>query len=677
MLIAVFLEVFVFNMRFWESIRYQPTPLTITNVGEGLGIGEDGTYIFNGSDSSYFEIEGIDKPIKNLYISISAGKGSYLQRLTLEATDEGNYEYFEMPQRELVSTVERSKYIKMNTSGNVDKLRLNLDPQLLYGIDMSVYGSSKSSHTITIDEITANKQVPFFFEPIRLLLVLLVLILIYTLRYGSGIYGYVINLKSPNQRLVLVLVLAANILLANYIYLNNLYYFGLDRDVYTNLATSLLNGRFDLPMLNVSNRLKSLSNPYDLSMRNAFNVPYFWDYAYFNGKYYVYFGIVPCLIWFLPIKAIFNYNLPANLGMFHFTVAYIFVGFRFVYAVCKRLFKKISFATYILIAELFVFCSAMPYVMSRNDLYGIPTLAALIFSMLGIDLWLGSLDDDGVVKGRVKLCLGSLCMALVAGCRPQLVLGSFLALPLFYRAVFKNRSLVCFKGKGLVNTVLFALPYVVVAAFLMYYNYVRFGSVTDFGAMYNLTTNDMTKRGFKLDRIGYGLFAYLFQPLNVSARFPFLENCSLTTSYMGVTNAEMVRGGAFSLVPFLFISLALFTKNMRKSLKQKRLLTAAIMCNAFAIVIIIADINMAGIVFRYIYDGMWLFMLSAMAAYLTALERTTGELTLKMRYGFSLVWFYTMTVNILLVFMRYRHYSMDVTNPDMFYSIMYAIQFWM
>ncbi len=44
-------------------------------------------------------------------------------------------------------------------------------------------------------------------------------------------------------------------------------------------------------------------------------------------------------------------------------------------------------------------------------------------------------------------------------------------------------------------------PYIVVCAGIMWYNKARFGSLFDFGANYNLTVNDMTKRGMAVGRI--------------------------------------------------------------------------------------------------------------------------------------------------------------------------------
>ena len=54
----------------------------------------------------------------------------------------------------------------------------------------------------------------------------------------------------------------------------------------------------------------------------------------------------------------------------------------------------------------------------------------------------------------------------------------------------------------------------------MLYNNTRFNSPFDFGANYNLTTNDMTKRGFIFDRFAMGINTYLFQLPSFQPIFP-------------------------------------------------------------------------------------------------------------------------------------------------------------
>lgn len=675
-IITLLTEVLVFNMRHWESLGYKTTSVDITQIGSGLEQDNKGWFIFDGSEDSYIELGYVGQEIKNIYIGLESDK-PYRQALTIFATDEGNRLYYELPQREVVTTVERSKYIKMNTAGKTEKLKIRLDAQPVYDVDMKQTGISDTRYYIHFDKILINETVPFFFEPIRFAAVFFILLVLYCLRYNSGMFVYELNLKSHRQKALLAALIALNIALAVFIYKNNLTYFEWDKNVYNNLAQALMEGRFDLPMFKATEGLKAMDNPYDTYYRNMVAGGYEWDYAYFNGKYYVYFGIVPCLIMFLPLKLLFGYNMPVNRAMLVFTAIYIVIGFRFLYMLVKRFYKKIPFALYLIMAEMFVFCGTLTPFLTRNDLYGIPILTALIFTMLGLDLWLGSIDDEGKIKSRLKLCLGSLCMALVAGCRPQLVLASFFAFVIFWRAVFSHRQLLSCKNRGIVSTLAFALPYVIVATGLMYYNYARFGSVADFGAMYNLTTNDMTKRGFRLDRIPYGLFAYCFQLPNISCRFPFLENCQSVSSYMGVTIIENMRGGAFALIPALWFNVLVYAKSVKQYLSEKKIFIPVVMCHIFALVIVIADINMGGMVLRYMADFVWLLMLGAYAVVLCIMENLSGEGKKRFRFAFCLMFLIAMVFNILLVFIRYRTMTMDSSNPTVFYGIMYAVQFWL
>ena len=71
---------------------------------------------------------------------------------------------------------------------------------------------------------------------------------------------------------------------------------------YYRLAEAILDGHFylnDTPPAS----LIMLDNPYDPDMRrtavNNNGESFKWDTAYRNGRYYVYFGIVPCLMYYL------------------------------------------------------------------------------------------------------------------------------------------------------------------------------------------------------------------------------------------------------------------------------------------------------------------------------------------------------------------------------------------
>ena len=188
-------------------------------------------------------------------------------------------------------------------------------------------------------------------------------------------------------------------------------------------------------------------------------------------------------------------------------------------------------------------------------------------------------------------------MALVAACRPQMLVGSFLILPFFWQYVKESFSRSGERKALFIRIFWTALPYVIVAGLLMYYNWARFGSPFDFGANYNLTTNDMTHRGFHLDRLPFGLFMYLIQPPEFTGTFPFMTPSHIDTNYQGTTIMETMYGGFFWFN--LITGAVLFIRQAKNSLKEKGLWGITVLSLVMAVVVVCADIQMAGILQRY------------------------------------------------------------------------------
>ncbi len=92
---------------------------------------------------------------------------------------------------------------------------------------------------------------------------------------------------------------------------------------------------------------------------------------------------------------------------------------------------------------------------------------------------------------------GCLSLALAVGCRPTYLFISLIILPILAQKLIKN---VKSKNKKEVIKELIAvmIPYITVGLALMYYNYIRFDSIFEFGAKYQLTINNMAKLGSRL-----------------------------------------------------------------------------------------------------------------------------------------------------------------------------------
>lgn len=205
-------------------------------------------------------------------------------------------------------------------------------------------------------------------------------------------------------------------------------------------------------------------------------------------------------------------------------------------------------------------------------------------------------------------------MALVAGCRPQFLVGSFLVFPIFGKKLaqmvsdFKKHMKI---KQNLLFLGAFCIPYIVIAVLLMWYNYARFDSPFDFGAAYNLTTNDMRYRGVHVARMISGIWSFLFEFPAISAEFPYLGTTWINTAYQGITIQENGIGGIF--VTNIVLLPAFLIYRYRVKLREKRMLLLAVISMISGFAVACADAQMAGVLTRYMADFAIFFYIASFA----------------------------------------------------------------
>lgn len=184
------------------------------------------------------------------------------------------------------------------------------------------------------------------------------------------------------------------------------------------------------------------------------------ELAIYNGRYYQSFPPVPAVL-MLPFVAAFgNWTaIPGNL----IAAGLALLCAAGVYVCCMRSgMQPMSCAFF----ALFVSMGSNAFWMSTSD--GVWFLAQVCG--LGFAFW-GLFFAQG--GGAVQTALASLCMALAVGCRPFYAL--LLACWMVWRT-YKTRSV-----RALLPAL---LPVAAVAVCMMAYNWVRFGSVVEFGHNY-------------------------------------------------------------------------------------------------------------------------------------------------------------------------------------------------
>jgi len=323
---------------------------------------------------------------------------------------------------------------------------------------------------------------------------------------------------------------------------------------YHQLAVALSHGSFALDDLPPA-EFATLSNPYDLSARGE--VPYYWDHAYFEGKYYVYFGVLPVLLYHLPYYLVTGLELPEWVGVALSSALFVLGAFFLVWTVAKARKLRLERIELLSLALVVLLGSFIAFALCNSDIYTSPIALGLALTVWGTALWLRAVACDGIsLKAGV---VGSFCMASVVLCRPQLLLYSLVGPFLLAYA-----KLHLEKDIQLRHVVAFVAPYAVLFALAGFYNFARFGSVLDFGANYNLTTNDMTHRPANLQLLWQGLFAYLIQPVLAAPQWPFIFPTVLDMGYYGQVISQATYGGILFLCPLSLMLVVFACGGVRK-----------------------------------------------------------------------------------------------------------------
>ena len=530
-LLALILEISVFNFRSLGSMFNKETAVMPENLdvqgAEGFG---DRVYRItdeNGNAAIYLKglsdlMQGsrLNNVRLDIFLPEAVDVGwqeSGCMYITPYVRDGGHDRYDILAEHVYRQDIEESKYLYLTPAGDVKTVALNI--------------SLSEGSIFQIRDITINAKRSLALSPVRLLVLTLVAYMLFMLRGSSKLWK---EEKGVRNELIAAALGVCLIMPALVINISD---HGLDSigefRPYQRLAEAFAAGQ--LSLLDVpSEKLAALENPFDTTVREAegieADVDYLWDMAYYNGRYYCYFGVVPCVLFYLPVYLITGSHLSDGVLMMLLAV-FIYAG---IYMAVREWMKKHAasapFAYLLLFTGMIFMGSGMMADISAPDAHDIPRAAGLAFLAWGFYLWQHSVRTDkrGLYLG--SLAGGSVCMALAVGCRPNQLLYSFMAIPLFMPFMKTGEGF----EKGDRNKAIAALltPYIPVAAALMAYNALRFGSVTDFGYDYQLTVLDYSKKNILSDRIVIGLYEYLFRMPRMTYRFPFMEEGSFVQENM-------------------------------------------------------------------------------------------------------------------------------------------------
>ena len=402
-------------------------------------------------------------------------------------------------------------YIVLDDMKNVSSIKIEFD------IDDSRYLNNESKPAIVVNKIEFDSYFPMIVNPIRLggCLLLLVFCLNFKKMFIDNKVKEEQTIFERIEKAVLFGGLLAFVLFIIHTLINNSAYFikydelylggTSSNNIYYQQFDAYIKGQLHLDVP-VDDKLIALSNPYDPYKRDGITV--LWDHAFYNGKYYSYYGHAPIYLVMLPIYWISGY-VPSNLFVLQLGVLFsIFAILLASLEVIKLFVKKVNGPLLVLTLVSVVFGSLL---LTNNTyeyggmIYRIPYAYANGFLFLTIYLFIKGYRANAY--RFLYFIFAGLSLVFIVFSRPLELVYLFLFIPVIIKMIKDYRG-----TKQTIIDYVPALSIVLIGAIIVcVMNAVRFGSIFEFGEHYQLTVTDCRNNKLDVNGVLPALYHFFLQ----------------------------------------------------------------------------------------------------------------------------------------------------------------------
>ena len=617
--IVILLECFLFNANAYsenkETLKYQNfISEGITSTGE---VKENNIILKN---KDYIIITTNNKDYSNLYLSFDAEDMNLY--VNINELKEGQSDYTFKKYVLIDPHIDAFGYISLEDMSTTTSLKIEFD------IDDSRYLNNSTKPLITIDGISFDAYFPLKINPLRLggLFALLLLGFNFSKLFINNKVNEELTIYQKLEKIILFGGAALFICFIIYALINNSAYFlkydalylggTSSNNIYYQQFDAYIKGRLDLDVA-VDPGLLTVSNPYNPAEREGLIT--LWDHAFYNGKYYSYYGHAPIYLVMLPIYWISGY-VPTNL--FVLQLGTLFSIFAFLLAalqIIKLFIKKTNTPFLVLTLIAMVFGSLL---LTNNTyeyggmVYRIPYAYAIGFLFLTIYLFIKGYNTD---KFRfLYFIFTGLSLVFIVFSRPLEVIYLLLFVPIIIKMIIQGKD----KPKQMLLDYLPTIGVVLVGAIVVCaLNYARFGSILEFGEHYQLTVTDCTKNHLSIDGILPTIYHYYLQT-------PGYDKDNMVLTYRYTNELFETHPYITCSVGMLFIPISVLVLLIPFVLNKEDDLSFNIFIVASPFVIFfVAFINycFAGVCPRYLNDFTpWASLLGGLIG-LKAIEKDEGK----------------------------------------------------
>lgn len=495
--------------------------------------------------------------------------------------------------------------------------------------------------------------------------VFFILLFIFFIRPSNNWHFLGINQLQYSHKFIIVATLFATIMTAVLPMSLSPYWTGsikafADKQQYDRMGDALLQGRLYIDNGDIDPALEAMENPYDTKERHRLGVNYHWDEAYYNHHYYMYFGVVPTIILFIPFKLLTGTALLSYQATQTFAAFTIIGLFYLFYLYCKYYFQKFPFSLYLLFSSALSILS-ISYSIAFPALYCTAIVSGICMMVWSIVCFFKSMQlNEEESKCNLFLFLGAVLGALAFGCRPPVALAN-IVVSVVISKILQTRLLD--RKVKIEKILLILVPYLVIGIMLMFYNYARFDNVFEFGQSYQLTLADQHMyrnfwENFNAKKTIIATFLNFYLVPSFTDNFPFIRYC-----------------GVFFNYPVLLLSVRIFSKSVSQVLREKQLYSFSLLSLISTVVITIFTVYWSPfLIERYHLDFYYLLCIVSFIAAAAWLEIVNNKKK-NLLIIFMIILLFAVYMMVFLFFCIPVDGSYTVYYPEVLINIYKGLRF--
>ncbi|WP_413853665.1 hypothetical protein [Candidatus Ruminimicrobium bovinum] len=317
--------------------------------------------------------------------------------------------------------------------------------------------------------------------------------------------------------------------------------------------------------------INDLTNNIDKSLLKAdkvdISVKMLYDTSIYKNKVYLYFGLTPVILFYLPFYLATKYFISDHIIVLILSI-FIFLLHILIYRKILNLLNRQNYFTVIPIL-IFGLASGIVLTYVSITIHLIPILTSVFCSLTALYVFL--LLSDAKYK-NLKMFLIGLFLALAIGARPiSIILAIFIFIAILImdskKYIYNFSKFQNFQSSNLIKKYLcFFVPLIIYGIILALYNYFRFDSIFNFGYTYQFSP--IYQKGFaqNLNHSLIDFIKHIFLNLFHLPVFTSINPLCVFKNYENVSYFEPMIGGFIIYPIVIFI---LFIKNFLTKTSKK------------------------------------------------------------------------------------------------------------